>query len=427
MKRFFLFLIMATIVVSLAFGIIKSKNSYILNSLSKELDIRINIKGLNNSKSFDIDENGNLYIAFEDTIKVIGEEGDIKAIIKEGSFNIYDVVYFNEKLYIATDNRIVEYNLIDKNYNTLVENLPNKGLNNDISILIRDEKLLFEIGSNTNDGIVNKVGEIEDIATGSWILNGENFGDGVTGAFSPYSISTESGESVKGEKIGNAAIYELDLVSLETKLISHGIRSISGWDLNSENKIIAVVGGILDNTVRNIKNDKDYIYKIEDDIWYGWPDYSGGDPITSPRFTDDKINNFLIKNHIDKNPSGPLYQYDYVNSLKALAVDKDGKLLEKDSIIFSDSSNKVIYSLNTNGYLKEIIKLSEDSTINKIIVNDNGIYILDSQEGALYKIIKDQNLGGFKLPYEIWAFIIGLVLTVITVILIKNKKKIKRV
>lgn len=421
MKRFFTFLIASIIIVSLAFGIIKNKNGYTLDVLRNDLELKINIKGLNKAKSFDINQNGDLYLAFEDTIKIIDSEGATKSIIRDGSLNIYDVVYFNENLYLATDNRIVKFSLIDNTFTTIIDNLPNKGLNREVSILIRNGNILFEIGSNTNDGIVNNRGENEDISTVGWTLNGENFGEGETGAFSPYSISTDNGEKIKGDNIGNAAIYELNLESLETKLISHGIRNINGWDLNSENKIIAVINGIQDNTVRNIKNDKDYIYVIEDNMWYGWPDYSGGDPITSPRFTDGEPNKFLIKNHIDRNPSGPLYQYDYVNSLRSLAVDKEGIYLDKDTIIFSDN-NKAIYALMKNGYAKEIINLSEDSNINKIIVNDKGIYILDSGEGALYEVVKSENTGGFKLPYEVWALIIALFLTITIIVLIKNKK-----
>lgn len=425
MKRFFTFLIASIIIVSLAFGIIKNKNRYTLDLLRNDLELKINIKGLNNPKSFDINENGDLYLASEDTIKIIDSEGAIKAIIREESLNIYDVAYFKENIYLATDNRIVKFSLIDNRFTTLIDNLPNTGLNKEINILVKDNNILFEIGSNTNDGIVNNLGEKEEVSTGSWILSGENFGEEKTGAFSPYSISTQKGEKIKGENIGNAAIYELNLETLETKLISHGIRNINGWDLNSENKIIAVVNGISDNTVRKIKNDKDYIYILEEDIWYGWPDYLGGDPITSPRFTDGEPHKFLLKNHIDKNPSGPLYQYNYVNSLKALAVDKEGRYLEKDTIIFADEKNKAIYALMKNGYSKEIIKLSKDSNIEKITVNEKGIYILDSGEGALYEVIKSENMDGFKLPYEIWAFIITLLLSITIIILIKNKK-IKR-
>lgn len=426
MKRFFTFLMAGVIIVSLAFGIMKNKNSYTVKLLKDNLELKINVKGLNNAKSFDFNENGDLYLAFEDTIKIIDSEGATKAIIKESNLNIYDLLYFKGNLYLASDHRIIKFNLIDKSFNTIIDNLPNNGVNNKINLLIRNEKLLFQIGSNTNAGIVNNKGENPDIATVNWTLNGENFGEELTGVFSPYSISTESGEVVKGEKIGNAAVYEIDLENLEIKLISHGIRSVEGWDLNSENKIIAVVSGITEDTVRNIKSDRDYIYEIGEDTWYGWPDYSGGDPITSPRFTEDEAQNFLIKNHIDKNPSKPLYQYNYVDSLKALAIDEGGTHLEKDTMIFSDNKNKSIYSLSAKGNAKEIIKLSDESNVEKIMINEKGIYILDSGKGTLYELIKKTDINGFNLSYEVWAFVIILVLSVTATVVIKNKK-IKRI
>ena len=109
-------------------------------------------------------------------------------------------------------------------------------------------------------------------------------GDGKTGAFSPYSVSNEVGEKVESQKIGNAAILSYDIKTEEIKLYAHGIRNINGWDTDNEGKIKAIVGGMEDLPPRNIKDDKDYIYNLQEENWYGWPDYSGGDPIKYTRY-----------------------------------------------------------------------------------------------------------------------------------------------
>ena len=36
---------------------------------------------------------------------------------------------------------------------------------------------------------------------------------------------------------------------------------------------------------RPIENATDDFYYITPDLWYGWPDFSGGEPVDSPRFT----------------------------------------------------------------------------------------------------------------------------------------------
>ena len=57
---------------------------------------------------------------------------------------------------------------------------------------------------------------------------------------------------------------------------------------NNNGNIVAIVGGMEDEGSRAVKDDKDYIYEIKENAWYGWPDYSGGDPINSPRFSDNE-------------------------------------------------------------------------------------------------------------------------------------------
>lgn len=427
MKRFIKFILAALIIVSLSFGIYKFKNSYDFNIINKDINLSIKIKGIKDARSFDFDEEGNIYLAFENTLKIINKNGNNGVIIRDSQFDILDILYYKEKLYIASDNRILEYDLSTNDYKELVTNIPNQGINKKVNLLINDDKLFFSIGSNTNDGIVNKKGEAFEIATNNWTLVGGNYGEGKTGAFSPYSISTEKGQTVEGHKLGNAAILTYDLKNGEIQLFSHGIRNIAGWDISSEGKIVAVVGGMLDTTVRGIKNDRDYIYEINGDRWYGWPDYSGGDPITSPRFTDGDPHKFLIKNHTTNNPDAPIFQYRDVAALNGLAVDKEGKYFEKDTLIVADNKLGSLYSLTPKGNLIDIADLGNTSKIEKIKFCEEGFYILDSGFGSLYVLNKTNFSNGFNLPYVIWAFIITFIILLILVILIKNKRNEKRV
>jgi len=426
-KRFIKFLLAALIIVSISFGIYKFKNSYDFKIINKDINLSIKVKGLKDARSFDFDDEGNLYIAFEDTLKIINKNGNNDVIIRDSKFDILDILYYKNKLYIATDNRILEYDLTTNNYKELVINIPNQGMNKKVNLLLKDDKLYFAIGSNTNDGIVNKKGEAFEIPTNNWILVGDNYGEAKTGAFSPYSISSEKGQTVEGKVLGNAAIITYDLKTEELSLFSHGIRNIAGWDISSEDKIIAIVGGMLDTTVRGIKNDKDYIYEINGDRWYGWPDYSGGDPISSPRFTDGEPHKFLIKNHISNNPDAPIYQYKDVAALNGLAIDKEGKYFEKDTLIVSDNKSGDLYSMSPKGNLIAIANLGDESKIEKIKFCDEGFYILDSGFGSLYTLNNSNFNKKFNLPYVIWAFIITFIIILISVILIKNKRNEKKV
>ena len=96
-------------------------------------------------------------------------------------------MYYKEKLYIASDNRILEYDLSTNDYKELVTNIPNQGINKKVNLLINDDKLFFSIGSNTNDGIVNKKGEAFEIATNNWTLVGDNYGRKNRGFFTLFN------------------------------------------------------------------------------------------------------------------------------------------------------------------------------------------------------------------------------------------------
>ena len=96
-------------------------------------------------------------------------------------------------------------------------------MNKKVNLLLNNDKLYFSVGSNTNSGVVNSKGEAFDIATSPWIVTGNNYGDGKTGAFSPYSVSNEVGEKVESQKIGNAAILSYDIKTEEIKLYAHRI------------------------------------------------------------------------------------------------------------------------------------------------------------------------------------------------------------
>lgn len=423
MKRFIKFLLVSIIVVTIAFGIFKVTNKYDLDILNKNIDWSISLKGCEGAKSFAFDEEGNLYLAFEDTIRVLNKDGNDELIIRESKFNILDILYYNKKLYIATDNRILEYNLDAKSYKELITDIPNNGMNKKVNLLLNNDKLYFSVGSNTNSGVVNSKGEAFDIATSPWILTGNNYGDGKTGAFSPYSVSNELGEKVESQKIGNAAILSYDIRTEEVKLYAHGIRNINGWDTDNEGKIKAIVGGMEDLPPRNIKDDKDYIYNLQEENWYGWPDYSGGDPITSPRFTDSVRQEFLIKNHPDKNPSAPIYQDNDVSSLQGLAIDKDGICFEKNTIVFGNNKKGFIYALSKDGVARDLVDLGDKSKIEKIIFYKDSFYILDSKLGCLYNL--EYNKAGklFRLPKIFWIFSIVFIIVIIICVLIKNKSK----
>lgn len=423
MKRFIKFLVMSLVIVIVAFAIFKVTKQYNLDVIHDEIDWSIDLKGCKDATGFDMDKSGNLFISFKNNIRMISTDGKDTQVLKDSNLNILDFVCDDKNLYIATDNKIIRYNMETSESVDLVTNIPNNGINSKVKLLLGDECLYFAVGSSTNSGIVNKEGEPCDIPSISFVLEDANYGERGTGIYKPYGVRNIDGEKIdeKG-RIGNGTLMKYDLKHKQTSIYSHGIRNIEGLDINSKNKIYAIVGGMEDEGARAVKDDTDYIYEINESAWYGWPDFSGGDPITSPRFTDgtNKLS-FVLKQHPNKTPTGPLYEHNSVSSLKGLAIDDEGFHLNENQIIFGDNKQHKIFALDGRRAIP-IGTLDEDSNIQKIMVNREGVFILDSGTGCIYKFEQKGDNNLFNLSPIYWIFASGFLITILLVIIVKYKK-----
>lgn len=422
MWRFFKFLIFSVIIVGLSFGIYKFSNRYDLNLIYDNVEWSINTKGLGGAVSFDFDKENNLYIAFKNTIKMINKDNKEGILVYDKSLNIYDIACYNNDIIIASDNRILLYDVNKKEYTELINDLPNNGLNYKTNIILNEEYLYISIGSNTNSGVVDENNKNEDKASFEWEATGIGYNNNY--AFVPFGEKVVEGQKIKESVLSNASILRYDLNKNEFITYATGIRNVEGLAISSLGKLTAIVGGMEDNGVRAIKGDVDYIYDIKEKAWYGWPDFSGGDPITSPRFSDgsNKLS-FVISNHPTEVTLAPRYQHDKVAALKGLTIDYEGKCFPKDTVIFADAVNKYIYVLTKNDTAKAIVELDKDNNIEKIKYNDANIYILDSKGGCLYKIGGQINTIIFNLPNVIWIFIVVFVITIIVALMYKSKIK----
>ena len=420
MRRFFKFLVFSIIIVTLSFGIYKFSNRYDLNIIYKNVDWSINTKGLEGAVSFDFDKENNLYISFKNNIKVINKENKEEILVYDKTLNIYDIACYNNDIIIATDNRVLLYDINTEQYRELINDLPNNGLNYKTNIILDEEYLYISIGSNTNSGVVDENNKNEDKASFEWEVTGIGYNSNY--AFMPFGERSIEGQKVKESVLSNASILRYDLNSNEFITYATGIRNVEGLAVNSIGKLTAIVGGMEDSGVRAVKDDVDYIYDIKERAWYGWPDFSGGDPITSPRFSDgtNKLS-FVIANHPTEVTLGPRYQHDKVSALNGLTIDYEGKCFPKDTVIFADNVENYIYVLTENDTSKAILALDKESHIEKIKYNAANIYILDSKGGCLYKICGQVNTRIFNLPNVIWIFIIIFIMSIIIALMYKSK------
>ncbi len=172
------------------------------------------------------------------------------------------------------------------------------------------------------------------------------------GAFVPQGASNEDNEVIKGESIGNSSllIYNSNTKAIET--YAWGIRNIEGLDITLDGRIFATIGGYENRGLRPVENDSDYIYELKKGYWYGFPDFSGGDPLDSPRFQGESNikNSPLLKKH-PMSPPAPTYQHNDLNSLKWIAIDDTGKINGQNTLqlYFYDSNKNNIMCSTVNG------------------------------------------------------------------------------
>ena len=397
MKKYLKILISIILAAVFIFIMHKFYKQYNISLMDKNIKCVLTYKGLKGGQDITSDDEGNLYVAYKNKVQYIGKNGKSYDVLKDESLEITSIEYFNNQLYYASKSQILCYNLNEKVQRVIMKDLPNFGDYKSSKIKIIGENLFISIGAATNSGVVGNDNLwlkdnpfFHDLSPKEIVIKGYNFGTEKTGAFVSFNTKNYSSQIIPSHFPGNGSILAYNIKTGISQTFAWGIRNVTGMDLSSEGKLFAVTGGMEKRGLRPISGDYDYIYEIENNVWYGWPDYSGGDPITSPRFriaTSSKVD-FILDKHPDSTPPAPLYQHKGVSTLGSMAIDKFGCIGEKDSIYFYDFKDNNICELNKNNVLSEKIKLGKDSKVSSIKFIKDKLLILDKQQGCIYCIVK---------------------------------------
>ncbi|MGL5615182.1 MAG: hypothetical protein ACRDD2_02970 [Sarcina sp.] len=380
------------------------ETSYIVS----EYNYEILSKGLKGANSFQIDKNGEIYLSYANQLLKLKSDNTKEKIVISHKGNLGDIeIYKNNLFYILGESLILK-NLNSKEETIIIDKIPNYGDVTLNKLLIKDDYLYLTIDSATNSAVLSKEdldknpNNKGDLSPIELELNGINFEKGKTGAFSEYGKKNSKGEKIKESELGHSSIVKLDLKNFSQTLVATGIRNVAGIDYDSLGNIYITVGGIEEKGNRALYGDSDYIYSLENEgLWYGWPDYSGGDPIDSSRFRKEgkPKQQFILKKHPNL-PPAPFYQNDSINSLGELVIDKSGSLISKDSMIIYDKVNNSFLSLNKFGEKKEITKF-KNGYISDLKFYENELYFLDNENGYLVKLKNDFISNNNKMKFLI--------------------------
>jgi glucose/arabinose dehydrogenase len=166
-----------------------------------------------------------------------------------------------------------------------------------------DGKMYFGLGTATNSGVVgldniwvNNHPHFHDSPGSIILLNGQNFETqnilineasnevAYTGAFSPFGVPNTPFEVRKAVLRASGSILKANRDGTELELVAWGFRSPSYLKFDENNRLFVSNNGFDLRGSRPIANAPDEFLFVTHGEWYGWPDYAGGEPVTSTRF-----------------------------------------------------------------------------------------------------------------------------------------------
>jgi glucose/arabinose dehydrogenase len=180
---------------------------------------------------------------------------------------------------------------------TLADNLPSVGDHHTNMLVIKDDYIYFGQGTATNSAIVGpdnlefgwmkRKPDFHDIPCGDLVLTGQNYeSENIltedpndktsTGAFSPFGTPTTEGQVIKGSVPCTGAILRVPLTGGKVEMVAWGLRNPYGIALSSDGTLYATENAYDDRGSRPVWGAGDVLWKVEQNTWYGWPDFSEG-------------------------------------------------------------------------------------------------------------------------------------------------------
>ena len=187
----------------------------------------------------------------------------------------------------------------------IVTDLPSLGDHHNNNIVPGpDGKIYMSQGTVTNTGVVGvdnylfgwlkEHPTVHETPCQDVTLTGENFetdnplteaDDKVTtGAYKPFGTASTAGEVIKGNVKCGGSIARFNADGSSFELVASGLRNPFGLEFDGNQQLWATFHGADVRGSRNVFNDPDYLVRVEQGAWYGWPDFFDSEPVTESRF-----------------------------------------------------------------------------------------------------------------------------------------------
>ena len=189
---------------------------------------------------------------------------------------------------------------------TLIDHLPSLGDHHTNGPAVGpDGALYFGQGVATNSAVVG-----EDNASFGWLARHPDFHDvpcrdvtlagrnfetsnpltpeprdrAVTGAYLPFGTPSKPGQKIEGEVPCGGAVMKIPIAGGRPELVAWGFRNPFGLAFDGKGRLFVTDNGYDDRGSRPVWGSGDLLWLVHEGSWYGWPDYSGDEPLTRKAF-----------------------------------------------------------------------------------------------------------------------------------------------
>lgn len=217
-----------------------------------------------------------------------------------------------------------------------------------------DGKLYFGVGTATNAGVVGpdniEQGWVQaapgfhDIPCRPVTLRGVNHASpnpftedphdrAATGAFSPFGQTTARFQVVAGSVPCTGAVLRANMDGSKLEMVAWGLRNPAALAFSPDGSLYVGMQGYEDRGSRPVVGDRDYLYRVEQDRWYGWPDFAGGRSLTEEEFQRPGVPLRPLLAEPPEQPPMPVATFDRHVDITGVLYPPDAFGLKGDALV----------------------------------------------------------------------------------------------
>lgn len=285
--------------------------------------IEVFAQGLNTPVSLAFDNDGNIIIGESGIIdgnprvERLNRDGTYELVAEGFNFPLTGICYHEGDIYVSHAG-VVTVIRDDGTRSDLITGLPSIGDYKNYQIIFGpDGKMYFGQGAATNSGVVGldnlwaaERPFFHDLVAEDIILVGQNFitpnfltynptDYAFTGAFRPFGTPNKPNTIIPANLRPTSCIFRAEPDGSHLEVYAWGIRNPVRVKFDRFGRLYVANRGFDNRGSRPVNNSPDEFLHVSQGEWYGFPDYTAGEPVTDPRFRPDigPQPEFLLASH----------------------------------------------------------------------------------------------------------------------------------